>query len=295
MDRKSATEFHKEGLNMKPEQNEDWTGSIIVKGLLDIVKVTIEKTPIPYEDVGTFMKGVSDQLAASIKVMDEALLEALARRGEAPATERKAPSIAPAASAPTAAAEEPAPAASSAAPAAAAPSAPAASEAKKGKGVKQSSAKASGASRKTAAAEAAQETAVAEAVAEAPAERAAAKPKEQGYKFAHISRVPVVPVDQSVQDDHIVCLIDGEKRSMLHRHIRSRYGMSEKDYKAHFGLPDDYPLTAPGYAKEKRIFAIQQGLGTPKLYENAKSRQEQPTPAKVSKRKREKADTSASA
>ena len=82
MDRKSATEFHKEGLNMKPEQNEDWTGSIIVKGLLDIVKVTIEKTPIPYEDVGTFMKGVSDQLAASIKVMDEALLEALARRGD---------------------------------------------------------------------------------------------------------------------------------------------------------------------------------------------------------------------
>lgn len=81
---------------------------------------------------------------------------------------------------------------------------------------------------------------------------------------------PKVPIDQSVTSDAVICLFDGEPRKMLHRHIRSKYNMTPEEYREFWNLPADYPMTAPGYSQEKRIVAVAQGLGTPKLYENAK-------------------------
>lgn len=73
---------------------------------------------------------------------------------------------------------------------------------------------------------------------------------------------PAVPISQSVLEDHIVCLEDGKKFKMMKRWLRATYGMSPEEYKAKWGLPEDYPMVAPGYAREKSDYAKIQGLGT---------------------------------
>ena len=66
---------------------------------------------------------------------------------------------------------------------------------------------------------------------------------------------------RSVQPDHIVCLEDGKKLKMLKRHLRTTYGLSPEEYRAKWGLPPDYPMVAPNYAKQRSEFAKQIGLG----------------------------------
>ena len=72
---------------------------------------------------------------------------------------------------------------------------------------------------------------------------------------------PAVPVRKSVTDDHIVCLEDGKKFKSLKRHLRTKYNMSPEEYRAKWGLPKDYPMVAPNYAKARSELAKQMGLG----------------------------------
>jgi predicted transcriptional regulator len=72
---------------------------------------------------------------------------------------------------------------------------------------------------------------------------------------------PAVSIRRSVQPDHIVCLEDGKKLKMLKRHLRTSYGLSPEEYRAKWGLPPDYPMVAPNYAKQRSEFAKQIGLG----------------------------------
>lgn len=65
----------------------------------------------------------------------------------------------------------------------------------------------------------------------------------------------IYPVSESIQPDGIVCLFDGVKRKLLHRHVKSVYDMTWDQYKAYCQLPDDYPAVAPLYAAEKRHYA----------------------------------------
>ena len=64
-----------------------------------------------------------------------------------------------------------------------------------------------------------------------------------------ISLTPAVPIRRSVTDDHIVCLEDGKKLKMLKRHLLTAYGMTPEQYRARWGLPHDYPMVAPSYAR----------------------------------------------
>jgi predicted transcriptional regulator len=73
---------------------------------------------------------------------------------------------------------------------------------------------------------------------------------------------PAVPIRQSVQRDHIVCLEDGVKLKMLKRYLRSQYGLSPDQYRARWKLPADYPMVAPDYSERRRVLARQIGLGT---------------------------------
>ncbi len=72
---------------------------------------------------------------------------------------------------------------------------------------------------------------------------------------------PAVPVRKSVTRDHIICLEDGKKLKMLKRHLRSTYNLTPEEYRARWGLPPDYPMVAPAYAKERSDFAKKIGLG----------------------------------
>ncbi len=72
---------------------------------------------------------------------------------------------------------------------------------------------------------------------------------------------PVVPIKRSVTPNYIVCLEDGRKMKMLKRHLKTAYNMTPKDYRERWGLPSDYPMTAPNYAKARSALAKKIGLG----------------------------------
>lgn len=72
---------------------------------------------------------------------------------------------------------------------------------------------------------------------------------------------PAVAVKRSVTNDFIICLEDGKKFKSLKRHLRTQYGLSPEDYREKWGLPADYPMVAPNYAKARSNLAKQMGLG----------------------------------
>jgi predicted transcriptional regulator len=73
---------------------------------------------------------------------------------------------------------------------------------------------------------------------------------------------PAVPVKKSVTPDYIVCLEDGKKLKMLKRHLKTAYDMTPEQYRERWGLPADYPMVAPNYARQRSKLAKQIGLGT---------------------------------
>lgn len=72
---------------------------------------------------------------------------------------------------------------------------------------------------------------------------------------------PAVPVKKSITDDHLICLEDGKKFKSLKRHLRTQYNMTPEEYREKWGLPVDYPMVAPTYAKARSQLAKQMGLG----------------------------------
>jgi predicted transcriptional regulator len=72
---------------------------------------------------------------------------------------------------------------------------------------------------------------------------------------------PAVPIKKSITPDYVICLEDGKKLKMLKRHIKTRYGLSPEEYREKWGLPVDYPMVAPNYAKQRRVLAQKIGLG----------------------------------
>ncbi len=72
---------------------------------------------------------------------------------------------------------------------------------------------------------------------------------------------PAVSVRRSVTPDFIICLEDGRKLKMLKRHLSTAYGMSPEEYREKWGLPADYPMVAPNYAKQRSSLAKKIGLG----------------------------------
>jgi predicted transcriptional regulator len=82
-----------------------------------------------------------------------------------------------------------------------------------------------------------------------------------GPAVAENSQEPAVAIRKSVTPDYIICLEDGKKFKSLKRHLRTRYGMTPDEYRTKWGLPHDYPMVAPNYAKERSNLAKRMGLG----------------------------------
>jgi predicted transcriptional regulator len=72
--------------------------------------------------------------------------------------------------------------------------------------------------------------------------------------------VPAVNPKRSVHADHIVCLEDGKKFKSMKRHLTS-HGLTPHQYRARWGLPADYPMTAPNYSAARSAMAKDIGLG----------------------------------
>ncbi len=80
---------------------------------------------------------------------------------------------------------------------------------------------------------------------------------------AAVAEVPLQPAvnpKKSVFPDHIVCLEDGKKFKSMKRHI-ALHGLTPQEYRAKWGLPNDYPMTAPNYSAARSAMAKDIGLG----------------------------------
>ena len=73
---------------------------------------------------------------------------------------------------------------------------------------------------------------------------------------------PAIAVKKSVTPEFIICLEDGKKLKMLKRHLKTAYDMTPEDYREKWGLPADYPMVAPNYARHRSTLAKKIGLGT---------------------------------
>ncbi len=73
---------------------------------------------------------------------------------------------------------------------------------------------------------------------------------------------PAVPIKRSVTPDYIVSLEDGRKLKTLKRYLRTSFDMTPDQYRRRWGLPVDYPMVAPNYAKKRSQLAKAIGLGT---------------------------------
>jgi predicted transcriptional regulator len=76
-----------------------------------------------------------------------------------------------------------------------------------------------------------------------------------------LNQKPAVAIENSITNEHMICLEDGKKLKMLKRYLRTRYGLSPEEYRNKWNLPIDYPMVAPGYAARRSEFAKQIGLG----------------------------------
>lgn len=75
---------------------------------------------------------------------------------------------------------------------------------------------------------------------------------------------PAVPIKKSVTPDHLFCLEDGKKLKTLKRYLKAKFSMTPAEYRAKWGLPRDYPMVAPNYAKQRSELARRTGLGRTK-------------------------------
>lgn len=72
---------------------------------------------------------------------------------------------------------------------------------------------------------------------------------------------PAVPIKKSIQPDHLVCLEDGKKFRSLKRHLAAHHDLTPEEYRRKWGLPADYPMTAPAYSASRSALAKEMGLG----------------------------------
>lgn len=75
---------------------------------------------------------------------------------------------------------------------------------------------------------------------------------------------PAVSVEDSITDDHLICLEDGEPVVLLKRYLKNTHGMTPEEYIAKWNLPEDYPFVARSYSERRSKIAKDQGLGKTK-------------------------------
>ena len=73
-------------------------------------------------------------------------------------------------------------------------------------------------------------------------------------------RDPPVSSRKSITPDFLISMEDGRRYKTLRRHLAGR-GLTPEQYREKWGLPRDYPMVAPNYAKQRSELARASGLG----------------------------------
>ena len=74
-------------------------------------------------------------------------------------------------------------------------------------------------------------------------------------------RAAPMAIEDTISPEHLICLEDGKPYRTLKRLLRGRYGLSPAEYRAKWGLPNDYPMVAPDLAAHRSEIAKTMGLG----------------------------------
>ncbi len=72
---------------------------------------------------------------------------------------------------------------------------------------------------------------------------------------------PAVTIKKSVTPNYVICLECGRKAQMLKRHLSLAHGLTPEEYRQKWGLPSNYPIVAPKYARQRSEIAKKRGLG----------------------------------
>ena len=75
------------------------------------------------------------------------------------------------------------------------------------------------------------------------------------------SKPTAAQIRKSITPDALISFIDGKPYKTLKRHLTTQ-GETVASYKARFGLPADYPTTAPSYSAARSAMAKSLGLGS---------------------------------
>lgn len=75
-----------------------------------------------------------------------------------------------------------------------------------------------------------------------------------------ITQPTAAQVRKSITPDVLISFIDGKPYKMLKRHL-GVHGLDAQSYRERYGLPSDYPMTAPGYSARRSALAKDLGLG----------------------------------
>jgi predicted transcriptional regulator len=75
-----------------------------------------------------------------------------------------------------------------------------------------------------------------------------------------VEKLTPVQIRKSITPDALISFIDGKPYKTLRRHL-SGNGMTFEEYQERYGLPRDYPTTAPSYSAYRSEMARSLGLG----------------------------------
>lgn len=79
--------------------------------------------------------------------------------------------------------------------------------------------------------------------------------------YNRINDKPHVPIEDTINDDYLICLEDMKKVVLLKRHLNQHFGMTLDEYREKWGLPGNYPVVPRNYAIKRSRIAKAQGLG----------------------------------
>ena len=75
-----------------------------------------------------------------------------------------------------------------------------------------------------------------------------------------VAKPTAAQIRKSITPDALISFIDGKSYRMLKRHLTT-HGLTAKGYQERYGLPTNYPMTAPTYSAARSALATKMGLG----------------------------------
>lgn len=77
---------------------------------------------------------------------------------------------------------------------------------------------------------------------------------------AAVAKATRAKIRRSITDDAIISFENGKPYRTMKRHL-ARHGLTPDEYRAKWGLPEDYPIVAPSYSAARSKMAKSYGFG----------------------------------